>query len=280
MLKIRDPLVEMKIGKRNLIMNLSHELPLNMTSHRYYNTALGRIAAFLSERDGYLTMIDVGANIGDTVSLISDTVSGRFLCIDADDKYYEPLLVNTKGIDNVYCVKALCDESEGESTISLDSARGSSQISGYGLEGTDVINRATLDGLVKKLPVFRDVNFIKIDTDGYDYKVIRGCNQLIADNKPIFFFELAPMFLRNAGENPLSIFEYFSNKGYRKALFYDHAGYPIIIIDVNDEKIHHLVQYADIKGTYFDVLVFHNSREDDFGLFRRTEEDFFENSRQ
>lgn len=110
---IHDPLVRMKVGRRTLIMNLSHELPYYMASHQYYNTALPRIAAFLRERYGYLTMIDVGANIGDTVSLISDVVRADFLCVEADEKYYQHLLVNTKNIDNVTCVRALCDQEEG-----------------------------------------------------------------------------------------------------------------------------------------------------------------------
>ncbi len=273
-----DPLVRMKVGHRTLVMNLSHNLPLHMASHRYYNTALARVAAFLRERQGYLTMIDVGANIGDTVSLVSDVVRGDFLCIEADEKYYQHLLVNTEGIDNVHCVKALCDQTEDVSRISFDRAAGSSRVSEYGVEGNLIINKVTIDSLIKDfhLTAFREANFVKIDTDGYDYKVIRGCDRLIADNRPTFFFELSPIFLREVGENPLSIFDYLLQRGYKTALFYDNVGYPVMALKTDDKKICQLVEYANRKGTYFDVLIFHGSQEADFGLFYKNEMEFFE----
>lgn len=276
-LKIHDPLVRMKVGHRTLVMNLSHELPLNMASHVYYNTALARIALFLKERYGYLTMVDVGANIGDTVSLISDAVSGRFLCIEADEKYYQHLLINTEGIDNVHNVKALCDQAEDVSRISFNRAGGSSRVSEYGVEGNLIINKVTIDSLIKELTAFREANFVKIDTDGYDYKVIRGCDRLIADNRPAFFFELAPMFLREVGENLLSIFDYLLQRGYRTALFYDNVGFPVMALKTDETKwISQLVDYANRKGTYFDVLIFHDSQENDFELFYNNEMKFFE----
>lgn len=276
-LKAHDPSVEIKVGRRILVMSLSHEIPINMAWHVYYNTAIVRIAVFLRERHGYLTMVDVGANIGDTVSLTSDAVSGRFLCIEADEKYYQHLLINTEGIDNVHCVKALCDQAEDVSRISFDRAAGSSRVSEYGVGGNLIINKVTIDSLIKELTAFRETNFVKIDTDGYDYKVIRGCDRLIADNRPTFFFELAPMFLRDVDENPLSIFDYLLQRGYRIALFYDNVGYPVMALKTDETKwICQLVDYANRKGTYFDVLIFHGSQEDDFGLFYKNEMEFFE----
>lgn len=133
-----------------------------------------------------------------------------------------------------------------------------------------------MDSLIEKVPPFKRTNFVKIDTDGYDYKVIRGCDRLIANNSPAFFFELCPILWSEVGENPVSIFNYLLQRGYRTALFYDNVGYPIMILGTDDKKICQLVEYADRKGTYFDVLIFHDSREDDFRLFCKSEMEFFE----
>ncbi|MFH2067776.1 MAG: FkbM family methyltransferase [Pseudomonadota bacterium] len=274
-----DPMVEMKIGNRNLAMNLSHELPLNMAAHHHYNTGLVRIAAFLHNRNGNLAMIDVGANIGDTVSLVSDAVKGDFLCIEADEKYYQHLLANTKHIDNVTCVKALCDEvaDERETAISIiRNNSGSSQVSEQRVDGNSLVNKITVDSLIEKMTIFKKTDLIKVDTDGYDYKVIRGCDQLITAHQPVFFFELAPMFLKKTGESPDSIFEYLSKKGYKNVLFYDHVGLPVLYLDTgNKNLICQLIEYADRKDTYFDVLIMHDSREDDFRLFLESEMRFF-----
>ena len=276
-LKIHDPLIRMKVGRRTLIMNLSHNLPSYMMSYRYYNTALVRIASFLKERQGYLTMIDVGANIGDTVSLVSEVVKGDFLCIEGDEKYYQHLLVNTKSIDNVICVKAFCDQKNGVSNISLVRAKGSSRVSEQSVDGDLVINKVTVDSLIEKVAPFKKTNFIKIDTDGYDYKVIRGCDLLIAENKPTIFFELCPQLLRETGENPASIFDYLLQRGYRTALFYDNVGFPVMAFKTDETKwIAQLMDYSNRKETYFDVLIFHDSQEEDFGLFYKNEKKFFE----
>jgi len=267
----------MRVGRRMLSMNLSHEIPLNMASHVYYNTAIVRIAAFLKERYGYLNMVDVGANIGDTVSLISDVVSGRFLCVEADEKYYQHLLINTEDIDNVHSVKALCDQVDGVTNISFDRIGGSSRVLDRSVAGNLVVDKVTLDSLIGKLKLFEKINFVKIDTDGYDYRVIRGCDRLIVENRPAFFFELCPRFLRGAGENTMSIFDYLLQRGYGEALFYDNVGFPVMPLGIDETKyICQLVDYADRKGTYFDVLIFHSSHIIDSELFFENEMKFFE----
>lgn len=276
-LRLRDPQVRMKVGTRLLSMDLSNETPLFMKEHEYYNTAIVRLAGFLNTRHGYLTMIDVGANIGDTVSLISESVAGRFLCIEADKKYFRHLLLNTKNIDNVHCVKALCDQSDGAGDISFARGGGSSHVSQDPAGESSFLQKVTLDSLIENQALFKNTNFIKIDTDGYDYRVIRGCDRLIANNHPVLFFELDPRFLRAAGEDPASIFEYLLQRGYKSVLLYDNLGFPVMKISIDEMRyIRQLLEYAGRKKTYFDVLVFHDSNIADFELFFENEMKFFD----
>ncbi len=52
-----------------------------------------------------------------------------------------------------------------------------------------VCTTITLDALVEKYKDFSQANFLKIDTDGYDYKVIRGArNLLVLGKQAVPFF--------------------------------------------------------------------------------------------
>ncbi len=273
-----DPVIRMKVGNKFLYMNLSHALPRYMATHPYYNTALGRICIFLKERNRHLHLIDVGANIGDNVSLITDKVSGNFLCIEADEKYLPLLLSNTKNIKNVICERAICDEFVHDvSNISLIHVGGTSYVSNNS-SGNAVVKTVTIDTLIEKYNEFLMTNIIKIDTDGYDYKVIRGCEKLISQAKPAIFFELSSNHLVSVGENPLSIFDFLFQKGYREAIFYDNVGFPFIKVSIDQiDYISQLIAYADLKNFYFDVLLFHSIYIDDFRQFYEKEREIFSN---
>ncbi|WP_430666882.1 FkbM family methyltransferase [Helicobacter suis] len=56
-------------------------------------------------------------------------------------------------------------------------------------------------------------NFIKIDTDGFDFKILRGAYKTLKDNKPVLFFEWDYVHLANQSEVALSIFAFLSNLG-------------------------------------------------------------------
>lgn len=273
---VSDPIISVKVGQKNLYMNASHKLPLIKASLPYYDTALPRLGSFLKGKQGYLNMIDVGANIGDTVSLITESLTGDFLCVEADEMYFQLLLMNTKTIQNVVCENILVSDVEGVSNLSLVQVRGTSHVS-ENTSGDPETLVTTIDKLVEKHQVFSKANLIKVDTDGYDYKVLRGCKQLINESRPVVYFELSPWFLTVAGEDPVSIFDYFFSSGYSSALFYDYSGFPLIMINTREtELIYQLLNYADIKENfYYDVLLFHDSKNKDFQEFYKKEIEVF-----
>jgi FkbM family methyltransferase len=277
--RFSDPVVRVKVRDRYLYMNSSHALPLHTAIWPYYDTALPRLCAFLHRKRGYLTLIDVGANVGDSVSFIAGKVSGSFLCVEGDRKYVDLLKMNVKGIDNVTIENVLVSDVEETLCVSLVHTQGTSHVartsSGdrHGATAT-----TTVDRLVEKHPGFAKTNIIKIDTDGYDFKVIRGSNALIRKCTPVIYFELSPEHLRLiGGEDPMSIFSYVLERDYSNALFYDSTGLPLMKVKTSEVgTISMLANYASIKGWfYYDVLLFHDSQEDDFLEFYRQETQLF-----
>lgn len=279
-----DPLVNVKIRKQYMTMNLSHQLPMYIASHPYYDTALPRICTFVKEKLGNLTLIDVGANIGDTVSLVSQDVSGKFLCIEADKNYFSLLAKNTKNIENTVCLNIICSDgvvsrSDGkrESALSIIRSKGTAHI----IQGNEcneklMLHDSCIDEIIEDDTDFMECNVIKIDTDGYDYKVLRGSDKLLNRTQPVIYFELMPATLLENKEDPMSIFDYLERKGYRNVLFYDHVGIPVIKINIAErEYISQLINYISNKNLIFDVLSFHDSMKEDFDLFYEKEMGIF-----
>src|SRR5689334_7955957 len=65
-----DAVVTVTVRGVALAMTASHDLPELVSKYPHYDTALPRIAAFVKKTHGYLSMIDVGANISDSVALV------------------------------------------------------------------------------------------------------------------------------------------------------------------------------------------------------------------
>src|SRR5437879_5500560 len=85
--KFSDPPVTLPLGKKRLRMPFSHNLALYRGLYPSYDTALTRVAVFLRDTHGRPKIIDVGANIGDSMSLITDETDAEFLAIEADERF-------------------------------------------------------------------------------------------------------------------------------------------------------------------------------------------------
>jgi FkbM family methyltransferase len=276
--KFGDPIVLIKVGKQDLYMYASHDLPILKSKYRYYDTALPRICKFLQQKEGQINVIDVGANIGDTISLINDEIKANFLCVEGYDKYFKLLLTNTQNFHDVICEKVLVSDREELANVNWVQDCGNAYLSNDVDNNRDnSSNITTIDRLIKKHSAFDRTNLLKIDTEGYDYKVIRGAKQLLEKSKPALYFEILPKQLVSFGENLVSIFEYLSNLGYSQVLFYDYFGYPLVLLNTREKsQLQQLMNYGLAKPFFFfDALLFHKDRLEDLQKFYQQEMNVF-----
>jgi len=89
-----DPIIQLQVGDRTLLMPWSHNLPLILRNNPLYETEIGRLAQHLVEVDGEVVMIDAGANIGDTIATLPKLSQAKFLCIEGSERYYDLLSKN------------------------------------------------------------------------------------------------------------------------------------------------------------------------------------------
>jgi FkbM family methyltransferase len=271
--KIWDPLISFNLKGNTLLIPLSHRLPNFISEWPLSDAALPRLCKFISEELNYLKVIDVGANIGDTVSLVSSKISGEFLCIEPSKKYFPILRTNTENNDNIiidnHLIGERCERISGQ--VKNTNAGTASFLQG----GDNSFEIISLDGLIDNFHKnFINANVIKVDTDGYDYKVLRGAESIIKNSKPALFFEISPgCLIEYAKEDPYSIFPFLVELGYQQFLIYDNNGFMISsFFKTNLEVINGIIDYALNKTTvWLDVIGFHNDYSDLFIKFNNLE---------
>jgi FkbM family methyltransferase len=186
-------------------MNLSHQLPLYLVQHILYDTAIPRIINTIKNNEK-LFIVDVGANIGDTSALILNANPNvSILCVEGNPLFINLLKCNYKDDNRVTIEESFCSDILEENEISLDTKRGTATINSDSKNTTN-FSFLTLDDIISKHNEFSKVDFIKIDTDGFDYKVLRGAISTIKQNIPLVFFELDKSLLIKNHEEIMSIF--------------------------------------------------------------------------
>jgi FkbM family methyltransferase len=274
--RVYDPLVEQQVGGSMLALPFSHRLPLYLAWHPRYSTNLGRIARSIQNKYPDLTLIDVGANVGDTIALVRHEVPIPILCIEGDERFYEILLTNAARFENVEVVRAfVSDETDVLSVRSVQQG-GTAHLERSTRE--DAVPLTRLDELLKKHRRFWDSKLIKIDTDGYDARVLRGAERQLSAVRPVIFFEFDPHFLKLQDEPPLDIFSWLSALGYRDLIIYDNFG--DLLLDTQSTNRTHLEEitlYFTGRNAqqYCDIAAFHEEDRDLFDDVLQSELRFF-----
>lgn len=264
-IKKEDLIVEKQVGKKILRMKDSHLLPTYLEKYPFYDRALPRISKTIKDIDNNLYVIDIGANIGDTVSLITDSVNGNFLCIEGDSDYLPQLKENIKQLkeSKVLVEECYCsDTEENNKTISISRTNGTSRIV-KDSKGNSKVKIKKLDTVISEYPEFKKTNLLKIDTDGFEISILRGSSKFLNDAKPVLFFEFTPAHYINNRQDPLEIFRILTKFGYTTALLYDNFGKPFEIINTSDiKRIKELMSLIDEKNIYYyDILAYHKSKD-------------------
>lgn len=70
---------------------------------------------------------------------------------------------------------------------------------------------STLDSELKNQ---EQIDYIKIDVEGYEYKVLQGASGIIGKHKPVLLIEIHPQFILNYQDNCEDVISWLENQGY------------------------------------------------------------------
>ncbi len=251
-------LVNTMIGKFEILMPENHSLPIYLAQHKYYSRNLPRIAAILKEHIDGFSMIDVGANVGDTIALVRSLSNFPILAIEGDENFYEVLNKNKDLFSNVEICRALLGQHDEAIHASVEDNSGTAKI--YTGE-KNRIEITTLDRIIKMHKSFELSKLLKVDTDGFDVLVMLGGWNFICSQKPVLFFEYHSEYLRQNKTNGVAFLEKLNSIGYDNVIYYDNYGKLLTSFALNKtELIRDLDNYMrGQEKLYYDICVFHEN---------------------
>lgn len=230
----RNHTIEAKLYGRLMRMPAEHSLPAILHLFPQYNRPLALAVAVLQrslpETATGLTIIDVGANIGETAAVIDQLTPGVFyLCIEADQDIARICEFNYRDNPRVQIEQCFIGEQEGSLVKLQDDGRAN--------PSTKLIDQAEFDEtshygrLVRLDSVARSfaeahgrLDMIKVDTEGYDFSVLRSATQLLERYKPALYLEWYPDLLVALEEQVWDGFDYLERLGYRHFVFFSSQG--------------------------------------------------------
>jgi FkbM family methyltransferase len=270
------------IGQCEIILPYNHPLDRYQQSYPRYDRALGYIARLVADKYPNLGAIDIGANVGDSAALINSERDLPVLCIEGNPEFLPYLECNSKllsniaiapyfvGSDDRYVAKEQIDTHRGTATIQEIDER---------QDGKGIAMKS-LQSIVSEYETFRNAKLLKVDTDGYDFKIVSSSIDFIANTKPVLFFEYDIAFQKNDCLDAKSTMTALLNAGYDRFVIYDNFGnYLHSLIQPNTDRIDDLNAYlvANRFQTrnpaiyYYDICAFSEEDSDLFAALRNRE---------
>lgn len=251
--------IEFSYGGTSIILPGEHLLPKYRKIHRLYDAFLGHLVKYIEPKS---TVIDVGANCGDTLILMfKENYNLYYICIEPDPIYFAYLSNNAQKISkgypqgNISLIKSLV----GASIDGVELVGNNGTKKAVPSQGAHSIRPQKLDSILFEEKT-QKVRLIKSDVDGFDYDVINSAMEVIKNHKPILFFECDC-------DNEIQLQNYIKTTidlekiGYVKWVIFDNFG-EVVLKTNNVKDLHQLLAYVNRQNNkrstrtiwYFDIL--------------------------
>jgi FkbM family methyltransferase len=251
-----------RIGKFNLWLTRDHALPRYQDRFRTYDRFLPVLAQQLTKP---ATVVDVGANVGDTVAaMASANPDLHFLAVEPDPVYSALLKENVARMRSI----------EPDLSVDILEALIADDLSIVGLEGSRGSRHAVVSSETGKSASFatssldnlllphapQRVALIKTDTDGFDWSVIDSGQEFFVKYQPLLYFECEVETDSERIEKYSRTFDMLVRNGYVEFHVFDnYGGYfgrldgPKFLTDLltyiaaqNAGRMHRTIYYLDI----------------------------------
>jgi FkbM family methyltransferase len=252
---IYDPLVSINVGNQELKTPLSHPLKELLRAFPQINFNLPRIIKYIADKEKDVKVIDVGANIGDTVAFIKNYTDAPVLCIDGDEHYLNILKKNVAKYNNVSVVHSLVGAENKEVNFELKKERGTAYI----VDSSEKKQINTLENILEQNPGFKDSRVLKIDTDGFDTIILKGSPNYLKSKQPILFFEFDPYLATKNNDDPFTLIPFLKECGYGYLMFYISNGDFLLSCEIGDtELVNQVIHYFSGRNVelYTDICAF------------------------
>ncbi len=264
-----------------LLAPSDHRLDQYRNSHPLYDRRLPILASIVSSEVPTGCIVDVGANIGDTVALCRMAGCDReIVAVEPSERYFAFLTANMAKHPNLFGsvrpVRAFIGPPNESLALNETCGTASVRFVGNGEECPANTNAPTLQ--IENL-ITQPVSLIKTDTDGYDAIVVSTSIDLIESQQPILWLETD--VTTQAEELEWVKLLKTLEKNYSYICAFDNFGF-LAIFGRLDEKLSSLIdfigyarrhrhqessKFGEPRIYYFDIALFPEKHSKVFELF-------------
>lgn len=260
-LSMRGEPFEYQVGTYTLLFPPGHALPSMQERSPEYGLVLTRLAAALQKHNGTYAAIDIGANVGDSTAFIKTGADVPIYCIEGHKPYLEYLMRNVIQWKDVEVFPSFVSDKRGiANNMSIEENQGTIRL--MNAKGSFAASFITLDQFVNEHQQADHAKLLKIDTDGYDLRVLMGGMQYLKKTKPVIFFEYVKMYWERP-EDGLLMLKRLRKLGYYEALFYDCFGELVMATNLDNTQVIESLDDYITRGEpaigYYDVCLFHTN---------------------
>ena len=162
-------------------------------------------------------IFDIGANFGYYSITLANSLRGNCVvyAFEPFRPNYERLLMNIKlnQLDKcIYPFQIGISDTEGEADlITIPGNSGGTYINPNSLSRD--VKLVTIDSFCHKHNINK-IDFMKIDVEGYELRVLKGAKKVISETKPIIFIELNPLCLKRVNSSVHDVVNILYDYGY------------------------------------------------------------------
>lgn len=170
-------------------------------------------------------VIDIGAHIGYYTLIFAERVGekGSVFAFEPEPSNFYLLTKNVtaNNYHNICLEQTAVSDADGECTLyTFQTSSGANRIyqstnKKYEKSKPVIVKTTNLDNYFKYHPLKDRINFIKIDVEGAEYKVLKGMENIIKTNNNLkLLMEFNPDYLRNADADPESVLNFLKKENF------------------------------------------------------------------
>ena len=194
---MNSPTVLFELDGYPLLLPAESQLPVIKRDLPHYGTNVGRLAARVARKYQDLSIIDIGANVGDTVATLRRSVGCPILCVEGCATYLELLHENLRQFSDVEVEQSFVGGDGPGLAAEFTIEKGTGYLT-PSANPAAAVQTQSIERILQRHQRFAAAKLWKIDTDGWDSYILQENIRTVERVRPIIFFEYDPHFFVGA----------------------------------------------------------------------------------